>query len=399
VNRLDRRWPDPVQRLALLAAVGDEATAIDAWTQLNQQVELTEYWDGEVNRLLPLVYRNIGPLVDEAQQPWLRGVHRRCWVLNQTHLRHAAALVEAFAEVGIDALVLKGLALSLLYYQDLGARPMGDVDLLVRLVDADRACRLLESRGYRTLPVRPADASRWEREGDDEWYRRLRHARGFERERIEQIDLHWALSLDFVAADPSIADTGDLWAASQPLEVGGAATATLSATHHLFHAVVHGLGASTSAEVRWAADAITIMRTAGHEVDWEELVATARRHRCALMLHEGLVYLRQALGAPVPEDAVAELSRLRPGRRERALRYVRSHAGSPLLGSGYAAGLFVTTSAGLGPVTTVGHVPRFLADYWNVDHTYQVPLVVADKVWSAVQRPRRDPTQPPGAAA
>ena len=35
--------------------------------------------------------------------------------------------------------------------------------------------------------------------------RRLRHARGYSRGRLDQVDLHWALSLDFVCADPTVA--------------------------------------------------------------------------------------------------------------------------------------------------------------------------------------------------
>jgi hypothetical protein len=255
---------------------------------------------------------------------------------------------------------------------------MGDVDVLVRPEDARRAVDVLEGLGYRSTELLPDDAPRWQREGDDDWYHRLRHARGFRHEGSE-IDVHWTLSLDFVASQTDAADVSDLWAASVPLEVTDLTTATLSPTHHLFHAVVHGLSASSTSQARWVADATTIVRAVGDQLDWDELVAASARHGCSLMVHDGLAFLVEALDVPIPTEVLTRLAAQPVGRREKALRWVRANAGSPLIGSGYAVGLFVTSTAGRGPVSTMGQVPRFLADYWNVDHAYQVPLVAASK--------------------
>jgi hypothetical protein len=380
----DRRWPDEHQRLALVAATAEPYDAEVAWRRLADEVVLATTSDEDLVRLLPLVWRNIGDRVPDDERAVLNAHHRRCWLVNQARVRHATGLLSDLAEAGIDVLVLKGLALSILFYGDLAVRPMGDVDLLVRPEDARRTVRLLEQLGYVSTELLPEGAPRWQREGDDAWYERLRHARGFRRDGGE-IDVHWTLSLDFVAEQTDAADVADLWAASVPLDVGGVATATLSPTHHLLHAVVHGLSASSTSQARWVADAATIVRTAGDEVDWEELAAAGARHGCTLMLRDGLGYLVHALGVPVPDDVVARLEQAAVGRREQALRWVRANAGSPLIGSGYAVGLFVTSTAGRGPVGTVGQVPRFLADYWNVDHAFQVPLVAAAKAGGRVR--------------
>lgn len=383
----DRRWPDEHQRLALVAAVADTAAARDAWQRLTAEVDVCTVDDEDLVRLFPLIRRNLGVHVEEPLRALLKEHQRRCWLLNQVRLRHATGLLAALADAGIDVLVLKGLALSLRFYDDLSVRPMGDVDLLVRPAQVRRAVRLLDDLGYRSTELLPAGAPRWQREGDDAWYERLRHARGF-RDGGGEIDLHWTLSLDFVAERTQAADVSDLWSAAVPLEVGEVLTATLSPTHHLLHAVVHGLSASSSSQARWAADAATIVDAAGAELDWDELVAAGARHGCTLMLRDGLRYLVDALGVAVPGEVTTRLASAPVGRRERALRWVRAHAGGPPVGSGYAVGLFVTSTAGRGPVATVGQVPRFLADYWNVAHARQLPLVAAAKAASLVRRGR-----------
>jgi hypothetical protein len=272
------------------------------------------------------------------------------------------------------------------YYGDLASRPMGDVDVLVRPDDAVKAWRSLEELGYESLSMRTRAASPWEQDGDDDWYLRLRHARGFTRGRLDIVDVHATLSLDFVAADPALADVGELWADARTFDLGPVMASTLSPTHHLFHTVVHGLGAQSSTILRWIVDALVILDTAGDEIDWPEVVAAARRHACTLLVADGLGHLADTWGAAIPADVLAELRGIPPDPRQRAVRWIRRRAGSGVVGSGYAAGLFVTSTRGLGPVATVGRAPGFLADHWHLAHRRHLPLVLVHKL-----RHRRDP--------
>ncbi len=73
---------------------------------------------------------------------------------NQTRLRHRriAAVLKNLDEQatahGLGILPLKGAALHALGVYAAGARPMADLDLLVRPADAGRAADLLQSLGY-----------------------------------------------------------------------------------------------------------------------------------------------------------------------------------------------------------------------------------------------------------
>ena len=382
----DGRWPDAIQRLALRAAVDPPDAAADAWTELTGRVDLSDLWDAEVYRLLPLVWKNLGPAVGADHEARLRGLYRKAWVQNQHLLRRAAEAVHALGEAGIESLLLKGVPLTVAYYGDVGVRPMGDVDVLVRPEQAVDAFRILEGLGYGTLSIRSPGSSRWEREGDDDWYRRLRHARGYSRGRLDQVDLHWALSLDFVCVDPAVAGVDDLFEDARPIIVDDVEARTLSPAHHLLHAIVHGLGASEHNVLRWIPDALTVLRT-GAGVDGEVLARAALDHRCNLMVAEGLNYLVTDWRAPVPPIALARLATAPVDLRQRAVRWIRRHIGRRPVGSGYAAGLFVTSTTGLGPLATTARAASFLADHWHVDHPAHVPLVLAHKL-----RARSQPT-------
>ena len=379
MTNTDRRWPDAAQRLALRAAVGSPDDAAAAWAELTGRVDLAELWDAEIYRLLPLVWKNLGPAVGPDQEARLKGLYRKTWVHNQHLLRAAAEAIDTLSGAGIDSLVLKGVPLTVAYYGDVGARPMGDVDLLVRPEQAVAAFRILESQGYDTVSIRSPDASRWEREGDDGWYRRLRHARAYSRGPLDGIDLHWTLSLDFVGDDDVVAGVDDLFDDALPVTIEGVEARTLSSTHHLLHTIVHGLGASEHNVLRWIPDALTILGT-GPDVDGDELAAVAVRHHCNLMVAEGLAYLVTEWDAPVPPSARARLAMAPVDPRQRALRWIRRNVGRRAIGTGYAAGLFVTSTTGLGPVATAIRIPGFLADHWHVDRLAHVPLVLGHKI-------------------
>jgi hypothetical protein len=380
VSGTDGRWPDPVQRLAIEAAVAEPEAALAAWRRLLAEVDLEDLWDAEVYRLLPGIWRRLGDDVGAEHTDLLRGLYRKSWVTNQHHLHQGAELVGRLQAEDIDSLVLKGLAVALRYYGDLAARPMGDVDLLVHPEHAPTTWRILEDLGYETMSVRTREPSRWEREGDDDWYLRLRHARGFRRNRMDLIDVHSTLSLDFVAADPTVADLTDLWDDQQPIELGPVNASTLSSTHHLFHIVLHGLGSSSATMLGWIVDALTILRAAGDEVDWDAFVATAHRHHCALLIDDGIAHLIDEWDADIPARVRTGLAEPGPDVRERALRWIRQRAGTRAVGSGYAAGLFVTSTRGLGPVATVGRAPGFLADHWHLERRRDLPLVLVHKL-------------------
>lgn len=67
---------------------------------------------------------------------------------NLAFYAETSRLLRALDCAGIESLLLKGVALSLLVYEDFAQRNFADVDILVQAVDFDRAQQIAESNGW-----------------------------------------------------------------------------------------------------------------------------------------------------------------------------------------------------------------------------------------------------------
>ena len=124
-------WPTPQQELLLRAALSDGDESLPAWRAWRSDAD-PQLLDAGSARLLPLVYRRLRePCVNDEWQPLLKQAYRQTLGRNRLLFHHAAAFCDELARLGIRALLLKGAPLSQIYYQDPGARPMSDIDILV----------------------------------------------------------------------------------------------------------------------------------------------------------------------------------------------------------------------------------------------------------------------------
>ena len=71
---------------------------------------------------------------------------------NTLLLREAASFQAALDAAGIPSVILKGPGLLVAHYPDIGARSIGDVDVLVRAGDVERAVEVARGRGARVQP-------------------------------------------------------------------------------------------------------------------------------------------------------------------------------------------------------------------------------------------------------
>jgi len=289
-------WPTQEQELLLKAALLRGPRAMEAWRAWRSHIDVDQLDRGS-RSLLPLLYRNLtdhnveDPLMDR-----FRGVYRRTWYENHTRFREVASLLRAFHGEGIQTMILKGAALTLLQYKDHGARPMEDIDVLVPTEQAAAAIGLPAKLGW--IPwERPLEAF-----GDE--YLSTRHSHGFRDAANRQLDLHWHALADsrYSGADD------DFWHNAVPVEISDTVTRALDPTDQLLHVCVHGiLGKGLTPLFLWIADATTILNTSGVVIDWQRLVAHARKRRLVLQLEDALTYLEDLLHAPIPPTALQSL--------------------------------------------------------------------------------------------
>jgi len=202
--------------------------------------------------------------------------------------------------------VLKGTALTLLYYRDYGLRPMVDCDVLVPTARVWDAFDLLQSLGWKpdhpqlTMPPH-------------EGYIAVRHGVGLVHDDGREFDLHWHAFLQgcYDGADD------DFWSTAVAIDVQGAPTTALNPADELLHTCMHGMRWNPVPPIRWLADATIIIRQAGADLNWERLVAQAKKRRLILPVRGTLAYIQQVFQAPVPAAVLREIAGAPISRTER----------------------------------------------------------------------------------
>lgn len=311
-NRHTGFWPTPDQQDLLDACLLDGDRARSAWHRW-EHADIDNLDQGSF-RLLPLLSRNLEKLgIDAPCLPKLRGVRRHFWVRNQVLFHHMGLLLKKFEAAGIRTLVLKGTPLSLLYYLNPGLRPMSDFDILIQPADRDSALALLAREQWKPIYFPEfADLS--------PSYLSFATSHGFRDNEQRELDLHWYLF-------PNSADQECdryLWERAEPFALGDMSALTLAPTDHLLHICTHGAAWNEIPPIRWVADAVTVLRRAGDRVDWEALVEESERHRCGLLLHETLSYLKTRYAVSIPDQALEQLRNTSDNRHQQFLLRAQS---------------------------------------------------------------------------
>jgi hypothetical protein len=314
--------------------------------------------------------------------PRFNGMRRRAWYLNQRIGHRAAVVLGALRSQGIRAAVLKGMALGQLCYPEPSLRPMQDGDLLVPEDRAADSVRILHGLGWRGATTAPDAVPA----GNDFT---LWHAWSFKDAGGLEIDLHWRV----MNAGTSPDDEAQFLLDARPIRVHGVETLALCGTDQLLNACVHGIPWNPVPSFRWIADAFLVIGSEADPVDWERILAKARRMRYTVMLWHALEFLKVHLGARVPDGVLAGLSPGTASAWEHAeyrlltephwarsreyrlwLRYRRLRALSPRWRSqGWPSGY-----------------ARYLQTFWRLDSPWRLPAAAARRIAGALRHPAVD---------
>lgn len=245
--------------------------------------------------VIPLVHRFLAAECAERVPVDIATRLRARYAANAlAHLRLARELVavhEAFSEVGLGMLALKGPALAVQAYGDLAARQSGDLDILVREGDLPRIARILDARGYRPR--------RYESGAPDFGF-----FRSFEDQFQKQggllIDLHLMLVPIYFPFRPS---HEAVWRNAVMVEIDGRRIQTLAPDDHLIFSIAH------ATKHGWAWGSLRAMcdiaaLTGTGLVDWERDEWEMERFRCSRMLRLGALLAYAFAGAQVPASVL-----------------------------------------------------------------------------------------------
>lgn len=219
--------------------------------------------------------------IPESIRPAFANSWRHNWIRNH-HLRKSIKEVETtFQQHGIDAVLLKGMALLGTLYSDFGQRFMSDIDLLLSPLEMDLAQALLIELGYREI-----EEIKWE-------------ANSFKRIYQKQdalapitIELHSRLFFQH--------DTGEWDRTNHP---DFTHFQKLDTTEQFVHLLGHFGYQHTCLSFLWFVELDRYLRKYVREIDWPafyQRVQQLRQWRAARLI---LFALHRQMQTPVPQFA------------------------------------------------------------------------------------------------
>ena len=246
-------------------------------------------------RMLPLLHENMSKLqLDDPVMPRLRGIHRFSWCEARRREYLVIKALSKLQEKGIELMALKGLALSYDYYADAALRPMQDIDLLVRIEAVEDAVRCLLELGWEhQTPALNGSKIGLRILLESEKSIQLTHKDGGE------IDLHWYPFHEGVSQYVN----DRFWRNAEKMTIGSLNLLRPSPSDLLLHVIVHGLRANLVAPLRWAADAVMVIRCDQDAINWIELEMFAASIKMNARLHLGLSLLCEMLNIDIPISA------------------------------------------------------------------------------------------------
>ena len=243
--------------------------------------------------LAALAERHGKRLAAHPAYPRMAGLQKMLWSRSRLAYREARPVLAALSGAGCPVMLLKGASRIAL---DAGAqrgRASHDIDILVRPENMAGALDLLLASGWTAstgagpLYLKSRIAA----------FRALNFFKGFHGD----LDLHQSA---YHPSQASPEDDEDLWRRAEKAELSGVELLVPSPADRIALAIGHS-GLDAHAHSDWLVDIDWNIRRG--DVDWSILLGILGARRLFVPAAVCLSYLGREIGAPVPEDVLAEI--------------------------------------------------------------------------------------------
>ncbi|MGD9211191.1 MAG: nucleotidyltransferase family protein [Desulfobacteraceae bacterium] len=187
-------------------------------------------------------------IVPRCAIPFLKICYQKNLFRNMILLNELKLVTEIFDENSIKVIPLKGGDLAENVYEDIGCRPMGDLDILIKDKAMDESCELLIQNGYKSVNLLPSNSE-------------IHHC--FKKEIMGQqviVELHNRLVKKKFRKNFNLNNIFELNCFSFYSEI----------LYYCWHTVRHGV-----ARIIWLCDIAESLRNHDNKLDWEHLLSIA----------------------------------------------------------------------------------------------------------------------------
>jgi hypothetical protein len=260
-----------------------------------QRVEQLARFHGVAGRLhSSLALHGVEQIVPDDVRRSLQGFRRMVLARNLLLTPAWGEIARAFDRASIPVVPLKGIWF-IGRYCELDVRPLHDLDVLVQRTDAEAACRVLESLGYREIRQEDANGS-------------ARTQRAFvNRSHGAAVDLHWDLvnktAYNCVYALP----IEEVWARARRSDSEPHAW-ELAAEDLLLHTALHCAVHHGFTTLSQLIDLAEVTQRHARDLDWRTIAELATRYRVKHPLYFALMLSREFIpDGGVPQQALTAL--------------------------------------------------------------------------------------------
>ena len=264
--------------------------------------------DSVSTSFLPLIFRNLKEDKMHARVfQTCKSMYRHTWSENSLRLFQLGRLVKKFQTAGIEVCLLKGIALLLRYYQDVGLRSMGDLDILISKNRVLQAIDILKEENWTPLNVQKKHM-----ESD---FLEQSHALLFSHPEGGFLDLHWAIFPESVVDEKFMRYS--YRTQSMLLPYTDLFIVTLCSEDQLIHVLLHGLKYSPRPLIRWIPDAVMVIRKYP-DFDWHYFFEQITKLEMVPLIKEAMEYLSKHEWVHLPLEISRKFHQYHENYYERA---------------------------------------------------------------------------------
>ncbi len=200
-------------------------------------------------------------------------------------LKESGHLVQQLQAAGIASFLMKGALWATLYYDDIGLREFGDIDLFVDQPDMARSVIAMEKAGYVADRYRAYLL-------DDPARREMYFATDYQlplvpiaSQSIKSVELQWRVAYPRFSF---ALDWAELMDRPDELSLGGVAMRVPRSENQLLLMIIHHVGIEELDKLKYGVDLMMLLRKVGTRLDWDYVFSKAEEKGFRRMVTMGL---------------------------------------------------------------------------------------------------------------